>query len=181
MSRTLATALVLGSFAAWSSPSSAAPLNYNESASGDIGSVNPLVTFTLGPGVNTISGIIGDADSANPPPVDFDSFAFVVPAGLRVTAGQLTMSDVAGNLIENRWVLYRGLDQTMPIQDFQQPTPGSSAFTVLPLGPDAYHLLNLQMTGIGLSSYTFSMTVVPEPASLALLAPVVLLARRRRA
>ena len=63
----------------------ATPINYNESSGGDLadGTIgNPLSTvFTFDTGTNTVSGVCGSTFGNK----DFDSFAFTIPAGLKVT------------------------------------------------------------------------------------------------
>ena len=82
----------------------AAPVAYIEGADLSHPSVGtPLTTFTLDVGVNTVSGTITATS-------DFDSFAFIVPAGMQVTAGDLTIGDVSGNLGAAKWTLFQGSD-----------------------------------------------------------------------
>jgi hypothetical protein len=160
----------------------AAPILYDESVGGDLPAAgSPLTTFTLDAGLNTVSGTTGNA------PTEFDSFAFTVPAGMQVTAANVTLADVSGNLSFVKWSLNQGSADAgvgTLLGVITSASPGSASFPGLPLLPDTYNLTaGASMVGSGTSSYTFSLTVVPEPTGLALagcFAGAALLRRRCR-
>jgi hypothetical protein len=66
-----------------------APINYDESASGDISpdiASGSLTLFTLGVGVNTVAGRHGsEYDGGDSVTGDSDPFNFVIPVGARLT------------------------------------------------------------------------------------------------
>ena len=94
---TLASCAVLWALAAAGPGVEAAPVAYRESVSGDLGHTDPLVVFTFDVGVNTIDGETRANDGTNPtlPLNDPDAFAFVVPEGLAVTGGLVTLVDAS--------------------------------------------------------------------------------------
>ena len=161
--------------------SQAAPISYSESVDGDLPPFDPVPTFTFDIGVNTVSGSI----SLILPDVDFDAFAFVVPAGLQVTSGSATLVDVAGDVSSAKWQLHAGSDQLYngtPVKLLDISSPGSD--TIPALGSNTYNLSPHEMgqrADNSTANYTFTFNVIPEPASLSLLAlgSVALLRRRR--
>src|SRR5215469_12308749 len=71
----------------------AAPVNYQESVSGDLRYFDPLMFFTFDVGKNTISGTTGDGYGTT----DFDGFAFVVPNGMAVTDANMSFTLATGS------------------------------------------------------------------------------------
>jgi hypothetical protein len=166
------------------STASANPVAFSETDGGDLSNFpSPLRTFTLDVGVNTVSGTFGTTST-----LDFDSFAFIVPSGMSVTAGNIALADAVGDMAYAEWrlrldsVVYEGgllFDTLVP------DSPGSDAivFFALPLAPGTYDMWHKSYTYNGsasTASYTFSLNVVPEPATVGLIAlPAVGLVRRR--
>jgi hypothetical protein len=156
----------------------AAPIVYNESTGGDLSEYTPFFTFVFDSGTNLVSGISGVVFN-----IDFDSFAFRIPAGLKMSEGSLVINDLTGDITSLGWRLGKGSADSNGgdlVAYVGGNSPGSS---VLPaLDADIY---NLTSTGIGGSgqrtaSYTFTFVLapVPEPTSLWLLAaPALLLGR----
>jgi hypothetical protein len=186
----------------------AAPIMFQEAVSGDLPAEGLLPTFTLDLGVNTVSGTVAYTMFGPGVPrtvVDFDGFAFIVPAGTQVTNVSVVMTDsIDTKMSVGIWTLYRGsniaytpglfgelLTCTFP---FPSPTGPSSCSAQLSSGPLRAQVYNFNSWAVmprgnsATSDYTFSLTLspiatVPEPGSLALAGTVVtgLLARRRRA
>jgi hypothetical protein len=174
-----ALALILVVFTA-----SAAPIAYSEAVSGDLPNTGVLPTFTLDFGINTISGTYGQDANEND---DFDGFAIIVPSGLSVLFGDITLTDNTGDMITATWRLSSGSNLAnggTPIADLTTNSPGTTVIPVLVA--DTYNFTQAGFTNTPevseTGNYTFTF-VVPEPASLALfsMAPVVLLRRSRKA
>ncbi|HEV7298632.1 MAG TPA: PEP-CTERM sorting domain-containing protein [Tepidisphaeraceae bacterium] len=158
----------------------AAPVHYFEQVSGDLpqdyaGNTDAPV-LTLDVGLNTINGTFGTT-----PSYDFDSFVFIVPAGLTVLSGQLVVTDATGDIEDGSWMVLDGIGV---FQEFVIATsPGVTDFAANTLPADSYLMSGLDFGGDGTANYTFSLTVaaVPEPASLGLFALAGAALLRRRA
>jgi hypothetical protein len=152
----------------------AAPLNYSETISGDLPNLNPLPIFAFGVGLNTISGRLGSDLSGT----DFDSFAFVVPVGMRLIASRVEMNDVQGDITHAFWRLHSGSAAyiTGPLlAAYDPPSPGIAELKA-PLNPGLYNISNL---GFGVfttgsiastANYVFTFTLAPEPSAFVLAA-----------
>jgi hypothetical protein len=172
----------------------AIPVNYIETFDGDLpafGSPLPILAFDIG--VNTVSGRFGAVSEFED---DSDSFAFTVPAGAELVAGQVELFDldlVGGDMVKSEWLLRSGSATSnggTPTELLDPNSPGVDTLTFsLPLGPNVY---NVSHTGFfwsppppALADYTFAFelrAIVPEPASAMLLlaAAVTALCFRRR-
>lgn len=166
---TLAAALGAAMFVA---AASAAPVNYQESVSGDLLNSGVLTTFTLDIGINTVSGTFGFE------PGDTDGFAFIVPVGTVLAAGSVTLVDSVGDITDSRWRLFSGSSTSGAgtfVEDLVALSPGADDLDSTPLGPQTYNFSQADFgfeASPAFSDYTFSLTLtplqaVPEPGSLA--------------
>lgn len=164
--------------------SHAVPVSYDEASNGDLSHSDPLALLTFDVGANTISGNFGRVGA--PSTTDADSFAFIVPVGMTVIGGDVTLVDAVGNIEFGEWVIRTGtLIHTGTTQAvLHADSPGSAPIPVLSAG--SYNVSMSAFNGIGGTPYTanyiFTFNVdVPEPASLSLLAMGALaLCRRAR-
>ena len=83
---------------------SAAPLFYDESVSGEVDLTYSTSPFLLDLGVNRILGTLGCC-------VDFDSFAFDIPAGLQLAQVDLLFREVALNYIKAYAIVHLDLPE----------------------------------------------------------------------
>ena len=179
MRRSLGLAL----FALWPSLAFAAPVTYNESIDGDLSGSSWSKLFIFGIGQHTISGNTGRNTLAVPSVRDFDGFRFIVPLpGYQVTAGSVTLVDTEGDLITAPWDLRLDSPAGPLVETFAPSVPGTHTLVNVPLGVGHYHVSPHEQLGdLGWADYTFTFTVIPEPAGLSLLAlgSLALLRRRR--
>ena len=171
--RTLVCAVLLPFLAAVASAGYCAPVNYVEGMEDELPPTSPLWTFDLDLGTNTISGTIGmDAQS-----IDFDPFAFVIPAGLRLASGTLTLADIPGmgDFVRAGWQLRTGTVNPQDgavLQDVSALSPGSANLMPLPAG--RYNMNSAAISqpeslpAKASYTFTFNLEPVPEPASAAL-------------
>jgi hypothetical protein len=159
----------------------AVPVNYIETFDGDLpGAGFPLPILAFDIGVNTVSGRFGTVSEFES---DADSFAFTVPAGAELVAGQVEVFDLdqigGGDMVLSEWLLRSGSANSnggTPTELLDPNSPGVDTMTSVPLGPNVY---NVSHTGFfwsppppALADYTFTFelrAIVPEPASAALL------------
>jgi hypothetical protein len=148
---------------------------YNESANGDLqaGGTLPIMTFDLG--VNTVVGATIAASF-----IDFDSFAFSVPAGMQISSATLETEFVdfvpGGFFSGAQWAFNKGTNNYGNGQLQEVPAMPATAggtpytFTSLPQGDGIYNLSQGGLSAFnGLGQYRFSFTVVaavPESATL---------------
>jgi hypothetical protein len=154
----------------------AVPFNYDELVSGDLATAGfPMPVFAFDIGVNTVSGRFGNSGSTS----DFDSFAFNVPGGVELVAGQVVLADFVGNIGASTWWLYGGSADYAGgtyIQSLQPSSPGADTIVSVPLGPNVYNISHFVFFSDGIipefADYTFSFElapIIPEPASAVLL------------
>ena len=161
-------------------PAGAAPINYDESISGDLPysapSGFPLTTFTFDVGTNIITGTA----TASRTTIDMDSFAFIVPTGMQVVRVGLVAVDAGDNTLLNSldWVLNEGsvnFNSGTFVTRLSVSSPGSAEYTGI-LGPETYNMTGggygySNQGGMGKYTFTFDVnsTAIPEPSALALL------------
>lgn len=174
--------MVAASFATCGLASAA---DYDESIDGDLGNQTSGPTFfDVGIGTNSVSGTVGGAD--------FEDFiAFTIDAGEQLTAVTLTSFTPANGNTSTGFRLYTdqgaGFFQasaglfdagdvgTNYLDTWDLTDVGGSA----PLGPGTYGVLLAEFTDG--QAYSFDLTVVPAPASIAMFGLGGLaFARRRR-
>jgi hypothetical protein len=168
----------------------AVPVAYDESIDGDLPVIGaPLPTFAFDLGTNSVSGTFGEAaNGAN----DYDSFAFVIPPGAQLVAGQLALNDAVGDMVEGYWSVRAGSADYLGGVLLQTHTVNSPGFDVIastPLASGVYNITTGQHQYAGPApayadyTFTFELTpVVPEPASACLLlvgAATGMVSRRR--
>jgi hypothetical protein len=177
-----------------SNPASAAPIVYDESVSGEVDLTYSTSPFLLDIGVNRILGTTSY--------VDFDSFAFDIPAGLQLTQVDLLFRVIDDPDIDSAlWTSFTIDDdqnQSGPGLAFEEfdfsvvSAPLTSLFAaVLPLGPGGFEMLGGSMTASEFWTlhYEWNLVVepaatVPEPGTIALLGiglPALLRYRKRQA
>ena len=167
---------------------SAAPLFYDESISGEVDLTYSTSPFQLDLGVNQILGTLGCC-------VDFDSFAFDIPAGLQLAQVDLLFRIVEDPNINTVLVTSFEIDddqnQSGPGMAFEGfdfsvvSSPQNNLFTaVLPLGPGGYEMLGGSISAgeAWTLHYEWNLIVepaaaVPEPGAIALLGIAVPLVR----
>lgn len=188
MTRRLCHLALLGSCLAapvmpWSTPAHATPLNYNESTDGDLPESAPFPVLALGVGTNTVSGSsLLTTSSTAVTGKDFDSFEFTVPVGAQLTSIQYSSqvtNAVNPGLVQFQEFLDVAPALTVISDEFIQvvpadPSAGATLSSGLPLDSGQYLLFQGQFEA-SLSEnvtwdYTWTLTVVPEPSSLVLLA-----------
>lgn len=183
----------------------AAPLNYDESVSGDIPMNGSVMTLPIDLGTNTITGQM-HAFFIHPNEFysDFDPIQLSLPDGLRVTGMSVTLANMQVVNIQNlawQWSVLAGLPYQQTIDTcfvivapnpfctdvaptggplgIQQPV-GATSFVI---GQGASWLWDDFQQWSGSSfDYTLTITVaqVPEPSTLILALPVLAFALGRR-
>ena len=150
--------------------SEAAPFSYSEAVSGDLPTGDTLPLFTLDIGINTVSGTFG-TDGIDP---DFDSFAFKVPRHSELTAGQVALTDVMGNVISGEWQLRARSAKYIEgalIEFINADSPGIDSLDSVPQRSSIYnisHVSFLSSLPAARANYIFTFElapVIPEPAS----------------
>ena len=175
-------------------PASAAPIVYDESVSGEVDLTYSTSPFLLDIGVNRVLGTTSY--------LDFDSFAFDVPAGMRLAQVDLlfrvTDDPNIDSPLSTSFEIDDDQNQFGPGLDFESfdfsivSSPQNSLFaSVLPLGPGGFEILGGSMTASEFWTvhYEWNLVVepaatVPEPGTIALIGiglPALLGYRKRRA
>jgi len=187
--RILLGAFVCVGLVAVSNPVSAAPVFYDESISGEVDlTYTTSSPFLLDLGINRILGTLGCC-------VDFDSFAFDIPAGLQLAQVDLLFRIVEDPNINTVLITSFEIDddqnQSGPGLDLESlnfsvvSSPQNNLFTaVLPLGPGGYEMLggSIPASEAWTLTYEWNLIVepaaaVPEPGAIALLGIAVPLVR----
>jgi PEP-CTERM motif len=180
---------------------------YNEAVNGDLPESSGFPVLTLAVGTNDVLGTsFVNFPSGGPNTADFDSFEFIVPAGLMLTDISYAPTVTLDTTGEPTLRMEAFLDIVSPLsaaacQEFYiinqtsiGPTclvpPGNTFNSPLPLGANTYLLFEGQfaaLTGETDWSYDWTLTVapVPEPASMVSVGAGIFLlgiaaARRRR-
>ncbi len=187
-------AFVCVGLVAVSNSASAAPLFYDESISGEVDLTYSTSPFQLDLGVNRILGTLGCC-------VDFDSFAFDIPAGLQLSQVNLLFRIVEdpniNTLLSTSFEIDDDQNQAGPGMALEGLnfsvvwSPQNNLFTaVLPLGPGGYEMLggSIPAGEVWTLVYEWNLVVepapaVPEPGAIALLGiavPIVRSLNRKR-
>jgi hypothetical protein len=147
----------------------ASTIHYDEAVSGDLDWLaNPLTTFALDIGVNTVTGTIS---VVAPGEVDFDSFAFTVPVGANLVSASVALFDQTGNSLTAAWSLYQGSaisgGGTYVESLFANPASAVSLSSV-PLGAGVYNVPegSISDNPPASSAYTFTFDVEPDAAAV---------------
>ncbi len=149
------------------SSAAAVPLNVVETTDFNGNQLSPTAVGTFDVGVNTVSGSVTGGGSG-------DSISILLPSGLQITAISLQIS----NFVAPSGTAASTVFLVSPFTFVEQQLPsgnGSFAFAMgLPFtAPDNYGFSNQKTTG-GISfDWTWSVTVVPEPAGRWLFAVTV--------
>jgi hypothetical protein len=174
--------IALIALGAGGSVATAAPLQYQESVSGDLPILASGLTLALDLGTNTVAGSSSAADDfVNPIQIDRDSFSFTVPSGDTVTSVEYAfrLTSFSGGGIGISFTLDGNLLVPNGVFFPIDTSPVSYFATQLPLG-DGSHTLQ-QSTAVFIApstnatwDYTWTFDVgpapVPEPSTLLLLA-----------
>jgi uncharacterized protein (TIGR03382 family) len=181
--------------------SQAAPLNYDESVSGDLAQLGNVPALWVDGGINSVRGHMhaySISDAAGQPQfdIDFDSVELLVPEGFRVTGMAVTISDLdAINVVHLTWGWHvlAGLPWQQAETCFAMVAPSPFCANVAPAGGalnlnlpvDAASLVVTQGSawlwqdqtewhGAGFN-YTLTIDVarIPEPGTAALALPML--------
>ncbi len=165
----------------------ASAADYDESVDGDLlGVADGPTFFDVDLGINSVTGTVGDDGS-----LDEDFIAFTIGAGESLDAITLTSFTPSGGNTSTGFRLYAdlgsGFEQVSP-GSFTLSDVGTNYLTVwdlsdvggsIPLGPGSYGVVLAEFTPN--QGYSFDISVVPAPGSLAILGVGSLaMARRRR-
>src|SRR5688572_15894854 len=145
-----ASLLVLSAAPYFPSEVVAGPVNFHESVGGDLPQLSPLTLFALDIGVNAVSGRYSNEGNS----LDFDSLAFIVPDGLFVVGGDMTVTDVSGFPTGGFWRLRSGSSAFQGgtlIKIMSLLSPGSDTIPALPSG--TYNISHTGITGDGTSDF----------------------------
>jgi hypothetical protein len=169
-------AIVLGLFCSLSEVAWAAPVHYDETVNGDLPKMGTLPTLQFEIGTNTVSGRFGLGPTYPVDPGDFDSFAFTIPVGSQLVAGQVSLVDVVGEVHSSLWRFRKGSAEFQvgaELELLEPDSPGEDSLTTIPLGPGLYnlshHTLSYMDPSPAEAQFTFTFELVPEPTSAALL------------
>ena len=198
LEKTLAAAAVVLSLFTVAS-AEAAPVQYQESVSGDLPQNGALTNFNFEVGANTISGF-QQFDARNGVAADFDHFKFVLPAhtqlvGIKLatqmteTIGQLTLPLYLDIFVDALPAVTVSAHEKVNLLDPANPLAGSFSAT-MPLSAGSYLFYEGQVGSLYAGqavfwnyTWTFDVAAVPEPGSVTLVGAALLglaAARRRQ-
>lgn len=159
-------------------PVAGSTLNYSEAESGDLGQQNPHV-FALGPGINTLKGVVSFSSEETESPNytgDRDPFVLVVAEGLRLDRVSLTMLPLNGTIFGSEWSVFKDGDFSRTPNVFIQSFNVYKQTWDVTFTPGSYLFFHSSLGGQFNSAWTHEWefavsgipTPVPEPSTLAL-------------
>ncbi|MEM6459641.1 MAG: PEP-CTERM sorting domain-containing protein [Planctomycetota bacterium] len=167
-----------------SGPASGAVLDFTETTdiAGSAGDPSPGITLDLDIGTNTFTGSADAAEAAGPGNTDIDTVELLLPVGGVIESFVLSGYTVVGGNGGTAFQVFDSSDNSLGSGSF----PVTSVGSPLPFVPSDYaeSAITFQtIEGLGNNAWTFTINVVPEPASALLFAlgGLCLTARRRRA
>ncbi|MEM6334073.1 MAG: PEP-CTERM sorting domain-containing protein [Planctomycetota bacterium] len=157
----------------------AEPLNFTEDTDipGTQGDPTPGVTLDLELGTNLYTGSAEDVTGA-----DVDTVTLVLPEGAEIESFLLSAYDQVDPNTATGFEVFDSLGNSLGSGSFPADATGNPALPFIPAGYNQPTITFQTLEGVPGNQWTFAITVVPEPASLALLGVGTLaIAGRRRA
>ncbi|MEM6459640.1 MAG: hypothetical protein AAF710_09650 [Planctomycetota bacterium] len=132
---------------------------------GTDGDPTPGVTLELGIGENTFTASSEDVDGA-----DFDTVKFILPDGGEIESFLLTAYTAANGNGGTGYELFDSEGNSLGDASFPADATGTPGLALLPPGYAESSLTLQTFEGLADNEWTFTITVIPEPASALLVA-----------
>lgn len=126
---------------------------------------DPGVILELGFGENTFTGSAADVDGA-----DADTVLLILPEGAMIESFVLSDYQVAGNNGGTGFTVFDSDEELLGDGSFAADATGTPALPFIPAGYSEPTLTFKTIEGVPFNQWTFTITVVPEPAAASLLA-----------